>query len=335
LISPKKHQYQLKKSILDRINRIDFFRLRFWKTLSRLNHYLLGPEEVIRMSQILEILGSKYPIIQGPIGELNSPKMVAAVSEAGAFGMLALGFVQNLEKVKQLIGAVKELTDKPFGANLMIAMNPYNEAILEILAEAGIKTVTTSAGSPKKIYPKIKALGLKALHVILSAPLALKAAEAGADGVVVSGAESGGLRTTGPESTNMILIPLVCDLVDLPIVAAGGIADRRGFQAALALGARGVQIGTAFLASEESPAPKEWKQAIVDCADGGTTLLPRLGIAMRTLINAEMRELMASGADLGQEYKTGDAGKTWGGGQVSALIKKIKPVREIVEEMVS
>ena len=249
--------------------------------------------------------------------------------------MLALGFVQKLEKVREWITRVKDLTDKPFGANLMIAMNPNNEAILEILAEAGIKTVTTSAGAPKKIYPKIKELGLKGLHVILAAPLALKAVEAGADGVIVSGAESGGLRTTGPESTNMILIPLVGDMVDLPIVAAGGIADRRGFRAAMALGAQGVQIGTAFLASEESPAPKEWKQAIVDCPDGGTILLPRLGITMRTLINDEMRRLMASGADLGNEYKPGDAGRTWGGGQVSALIKKVRPVKDIIEEMVS
>jgi len=287
------------------------------------------------MSQILNILGSKYPIIQGPIGELNDPKMVAAVSEAGGYGMLALGFVQKLEKVREWITRVKDLTDKPFGANLMIAMNPNNEAILEILAEAGIKTVTTSAGAPNKIYPKIKELGLKGLHVILAAPLALKAVEAGADGVIVSGAESGGLRTTGPESTNMILIPLVGDMVDLPIVAAGGIADRRGFRAAMALGAQGVQIGTAFLASEESPAPKEWKQAIVDCPDGGTILLPRLGITMRTLINDEMRRLMASGADLGKEYKPGDAGRTWGGGQVSALIKKVRPVKDIIEEMVS
>jgi enoyl-[acyl-carrier protein] reductase II len=287
------------------------------------------------MSQVLEILGSKYPIIQGPIGELNDPKMVAAVSEAGAFGMLALGFVQNPDKVKQLIAGVKELTDKPFGANLMIAMNPHNEAILEILAEAGIKTVTTSAGAPKKIYPKIKELGLKGLHVILAAPLALKAVEAGADGVVVSGAESGGLRTSGPESSNMILIPLVCDLVDIPVAAAGGVADRRGFRAALALGAQGVQIGTAFLASVESPAPQEWKKAIIDCADAGTVLLPRLGIAMRTLINDEMRQMMASGLDLSKEYKAGDAGKTWGGGQISALIKKIRPVKEIIEEMVS
>jgi enoyl-[acyl-carrier protein] reductase II len=297
------------------------------------------------MSELLEILGSKYPIIQGPIGELNDPKMVAAVSEAGGFGMLALGFVHDLEKIKELTAGVQELTDKPFGANLMIAMNPNNDAILEVLAEAGVKTVTTSAGAPKRIYPKIKELGMKALHVTLAAPLALKATEAEADGVVASGTESGGLRTTGPESTTLILVPMVCDMVDVPVVAAGGIADRRGFQAALALGAQGVQIGTAFLASEESPASKPWKEAITGCGDAGTTLLPMGGMAMRTIINPKMNELMASGADLTQEYNMGNAGEAWstgdfdsfpaGAGQISALIKEIKPVKDIIEGMMS
>ncbi|MBU2548758.1 MAG: nitronate monooxygenase [Proteobacteria bacterium] len=297
------------------------------------------------MSSLLEILGTRYPIIQGPIGELNDPKMVAAVSEAGGFGMLALGFTQDLDRIKDMIARVKELTDKPFGANLMIAMNPANEAILDLLAEAGVRTVTTSAGSPKKIYPKVKALGMNALHVLLAAPLAPKAAEAGAAGVVVSGAESGGLRTTGPESSNLILVPLVCDMVDIPVVAAGGIADRRGYRAALALGAQGVQIGTRFLAAEESPASKAWKEAIVSCGDGGTTLLPMGGMAMRTIINPKLGELMASGADLSKEYSMMNAGQAWrggdfdlfpaGGGQVSALIKSIKPVKDIIEELVS
>ena len=133
------------------------------------------------MSRLLDILGTKYPIIQGPIGELNDPKMVAAVSEAGGLGMLALGFVQDVEKVRQMVAEVKKRTAKPFGANLMIAMNPQNEAILEVLAGAGVKTVTTSAGSPKKIYPKIKELAMKGLHVTLAAPLAQKAVEAGAE----------------------------------------------------------------------------------------------------------------------------------------------------------
>ena len=302
-------------------------------------------EEVTTMSQLLEVLGTRYPVIQGPIGQLNDPKMVAAVSEAGGFGMLALGFVQDIEKIKQMVAQVKELTDKPFGANLMIAMNPNNDAILEVLAEAGIQTVTTSAGSPKKLYPKIKELGLKVLHVTLAAPLALKATEAGAEGVVVSGMESGGLRTTRPESTNLILIPLVCDMVDVPVVAAGGIADRRGYQAALALGAQGVQIGTAFLASEESPASQAWKEAIIGCGDGGTTLLPMGGMAMRTIVNPKLGELMAAGADLTKEYNMMNAYEAWstgnfdlfpaGGGQISALIKEIKPVKDIIQGMVS
>ncbi len=297
------------------------------------------------MKSLLDLLGCKYPIIQGPIGELNDPKMVAAVSDAGGFGMLALGFITDIDKIKRMVAEVRALTDKPFGANLMIAMNPNNEAILEILAAAGVRTVTTSAGAPKKIYPRIKALGLNGLHVALAAPLAVKAVEAGADGVVVSGTESGGLRTTGPESTNMILIPLVCDQVQVPVVAAGGIADRRGYRAALALGAQGVQIGTAFLAAEESPASLAWKEAIVACADAGTTLLPVGSMAMRTIINAKLGELMARGEALGKAYNLADAGQAWrsgdfdlfpaGAGQVSALIRQIRPVREIIAEMVA
>lgn len=295
------------------------------------------------MTQLLEILGCKYPIIQGPIGQLNDPKMVAAVSEAGAFGILALGFVTDTEKVRQMVNEVKELTDKPFGANLMIAMNPNNEAILEILVQAGVKVVTTSAGSPKTIYPKIRELGLKGLHVTLAAKFAVKAAAA--DGIIVSGTESGGLRTNGPESTNLILVPVVCDMVDVPVVAAGGIADRRGYQAALALGAQGVQVGTAFLASEESPASTAWKEAIISCGDAGTTLLPVNGMAMRTIINPKLGELLVSGVDLSQEYNMMNAHEAWstgdfdlfpaGAGQISALIKEIRPIKDIIEEMVS
>ena len=287
------------------------------------------------MSEILDILGSKYPIIQGPIGELNDPKMVTAVSEAGGFGMLALGFIQDPETVKQWVAQIKDMTDKPFGANLMIAINPNNEAILEVLAEGGVRTVTTSAGAPNRIYPKIRELGMKGLHVALAASFAQKAAEAEVDGVVVSGMESGGLRGSGPESTNLILIPLVCDMIDLPVMAAGGIVDRRGYKASMALGAQGVQIGTAFLASEESPAAKAWKEAIIGCGDAGTALMPRGRMTYRAIINAKMAELLASGADITKEYREGSAGETFGAGQGSALIKKIKPVKDIIEEIVS
>ena len=297
------------------------------------------------MSQLLEMLGCEHPILQGPIGQLYDPGMVAAVSEAGAFGVLALGFVSDLEQVKALTGKVRELTDKPFGANLMISMNPKNEAILEILYDAGVRVVTTSGGSPKKIYPKIKEMGMQGLHVTLSAPMAAKSVDAGADGVVVSGTESGGLRTLGPESTNFILIPLTCDMLDAPVVAAGGIADRRGYQAALALGAQGVQIGTAFLAAEESPACQAWKEAIMQCGDAGTVRVPLGPMAMRSIMNSKLKDMVAKGEDFSKEYNLMNAGEAWkngdfdlfpaGAGQVSALISKIRPVRDIIQDMVS
>ena len=189
------------------------------------------------MSHLLELLGSRYPIIQGPIGHLNSPKLVAAICEAGAFGMLALGFIKDHQEAKRLVREVRELTDKPFGANLMI-MNPDHEKILEIMADEGVKTITTSAGSPKSIYPKIHALGMKGLHVALTLPQAIKAEDAGADGVVASGLESGGLRSPNPESSTMVLVPFVVDLVKIPVFAAGCIAVSRGYSAALALGAQ-------------------------------------------------------------------------------------------------
>ena len=298
------------------------------------------------MAGLLEILRCNYPIIQGPIGALNSPRLVAAISEAGAFGMLALGFCTP-EEVKKLVGEVRDLTDKPFGANLMI-INPSNPEILKVLIEAGVTTVTTSVGSPSKLYPRIHELGMNGLHVLLSLFHAVKAAKDGVDGLVVSGAESGGIRSVASESSTMVLIPLVVDHVKVPVVAAGGIADSRGYRAALALGAQGVQIGTRFIASEESPAPRAWKEAILACGDGGTMLLPmkEMNTKMRVIANKKMQELSGDPAiDLSQEFKFANAPKAWttgdfdlfpaGAGQVAALIKEIKPVKAIIEEMIS
>ncbi|MBW2637846.1 MAG: nitronate monooxygenase [Deltaproteobacteria bacterium] len=297
------------------------------------------------MSRLLDILGCDYPIIQGPIGAINSPEMVAAISEAGAFGMLALGFTPNAEEAKRLVGEVRDLTDKPFGANLM-TMNPANPEILKVLAESGVKTVTTSAGSAKNLYPIIREMGMKGLHVVLALSYAVKAEDSGADGIVISGAESGGLRSVKQESSNMTLIPMAVDALKVPVVAAGGIADSRGYRASLALGAEGVQVGTRFLASEESPAPKAWKDAIIDCTEGNTTLLPLGNMMMRVIVSPKLKKEMSDPeTDLTGKYNFMDAPKAWGtgnfdlfpagGGQVSALIRDIKPVREIIEEMVS
>lgn len=296
------------------------------------------------MSKLLEMLGCRYPIIQGPIGMFNSPRMVAAVSEAGGYGLLAIGFINDGDTVRRLIDDVRKLTDKPFGANVVL-LNPSSGEFLKILADAGVKTVTTSVGSPRDIYPVIHDLGMKGIHVVLAAAHAISAVKAGADGLVVVGSEAGGLRTTGSESSTMVLVPLVADAVDVPIVAAGGIADSRGYRAAMALGAQGVQVGTRFLASEESPAGAAWKKAIVECTDGGTGLIPLedTRMAQRLIITPWIKEKLAD-----QSVKnltpllernpeaTGDYERAaFGSGQVGALIKDIKPIAEIIAEMVS
>ncbi len=296
------------------------------------------------MSKLLEMLGCRYPIIQGPIGMFNSPEMVAAVSEAGGYGLLAVGFINEGDTVRRLIDDVRKLTDKPFGANVVL-LNPSSGEFLKILADAGVKTVTTSVGSPRDIYPVIHDLGMKGLHVVLAAAHAISAAKAGVDGLVVVGSEAGGLRTTGSESSTMVLVPLVADAVDVPIVAAGGIADSRGYRAALALGAQGVQIGTRFLASEESPAGAAWKKAIMECADGGTGLIPLedTRMAQRLIITPWIKEKLADPSvknltallERNPEATGNFERAAFGCGQVGALIKDIKPIAKIISEMVS
>jgi enoyl-[acyl-carrier protein] reductase II len=296
------------------------------------------------MSELLKILGCRYPIIQGPIGMQNSPKMVAAVSEAGAYGMLALGFISNPDEVKKLVDEVRKLTDKPFGANIML-INPHNEKILETLAGAGVKAVTTSVGSPKEIYPIIHDLGMKGIHVVLALQHAIRAVTAGADALVVVGSEAGGLRSVNSESSTMVLVPLVADHVKIPLVAAGGISDSRGYKAAFALGAQGVQVGTRFLASSESPAGEQWKKVIVECNDGGTDLISssNMRTAERIIVTPWIKQKMADPAvkNIADELDRNPAATgnyeraAFGAGQVSALIKDIKPIKAIIEEMVS
>ena len=296
------------------------------------------------MSQLLDMLNCRYPVIQGPIGAINSPDLVAAISNAGGYGMLALGFIRDIEEAGRLILEVKKKTDKPFGANIMI-INPLNEKLIPLLAESGMKTVTTSVGFPGRIYPLLHQAGMKGLHVLLSVKHAISAVEAGADGIIAAGSEAGGLRSTGSESSTMVLVPLVCDNVNVPVVAAGGIADSRGYRAALALGAQGVQIGTRFLASTESPVHDKWKELIIGCEDGGTELLPVDNMMMRAIMTPQLREKINSpDFDMKKEFQLKNANRAWnsaefslvpaGAGQVSALIRDIKPVAQIINEMV-
>jgi len=297
------------------------------------------------MSQLTDMLGCKYPIIHGPIGMLNSPEMVAAVSEAGAYGMLALGFIQDTDQIKKMIDEVKSITEKPFGANIMLT-NPNNMEILKVLADAGVKTITTSVGNPTAVYPVIHDLGMKGLHVVLALQHALRAVKSGVDGVVMAGAEAGGLRSMGSELSTMTLVPLAADNINLPIVAAGGIAESRGYKAALALGAQGVQLGTRLIASEECNANQYWKESIINCKDGGTDLFPVGNMTVRGIITPELKErIEKEGGSRNIKFNFGDLDSAWkkgdfsaappGAGEVSALINKIKSVKEIIEEMVS
>ena len=187
---------------------------------------------------------------------------------------------------------------------------------------------------------------MKGIHVVLSLAHAIKAEESGADALVVVGAEAGGLRSTKPESSTMVLVPLVADHVSIPIVAAGGIADSRGYQAARALGSQGVQVGTRLLASTESTVHEKWKAAVVACGDGGTALLPVRNMMTRAVVTPGIRKMMEDpSVDLAEEMGKVDRVGAWdrgdfdnavaGGGQVSALIRDIKPVKEIIDEMVS
>jgi len=298
------------------------------------------------MTSLTTILGSRYPIIQGPIGSMNSPAMIAAICEAGAFGMLALGFIYDMEEVKRLLAEVQKRTDKPFGANVVL-MNPRTPDILKILSESGVKTVTTSVGQPASVYPVIHDLGMKGLHVVLSLAHAVKAERSGVDGLVVVGSEAGGLRSRNPESSTMVLAPLVADSVSIPIAAAGGIADSRGYKAALALGAEGVQIGTRFMASKESTIHEKWKEAVVACPDGGTALLPVQKVLMtRVIITPGLKKLMDDPViNLEEALQYSDRIQAWekgdydnaiaGAGQIAALIRDIKSVSDIIKEMVS
>ena len=233
------------------------------------------------MSKVTDLLGSQYPIIQGAMGVICNPELVAAVSEAGGFGLLATAFAKDAEAVREQAKVTKMLTNKPFGANLFM-MNPLTENFAKVLAEEGIKTVTVSGGSPKALIPLLRDLGLKVIVVVPTVEVARGAEGLGADAVVAEGSESGGVQGFKGVST-MVLVPAVVDEVDIPVIAAGGISDSRGYKAALALGAEGVQIGTRFIATKECIAHAVYKDTIVAAGDTGTGLVNMLRFQIRAL----------------------------------------------------
>ena len=198
-------------------------------------------------TEVTKLLGIEYPIIQGGMAWVAEHHLAAAVSEAGGLGLIGAANAPA-EWVREEIRKAKELTDKPFGVNIML-MSPYADDVAKVVAEEGVKVVTTGAGNPGKYLADWKAAGIRVIPVVASVALAKMMERAGADAVVAEGTESGGHIG---ETTTMVLVPQVVDAVKIPVIAAGGIADGRGIAAAFMLGAKGVQLGTRFVASQEA-----------------------------------------------------------------------------------
>lgn len=294
------------------------------------------------MKDISELLGCRYPVIQGAMGVICNPEFVAAVSEAGGYGLLATAFLTDPGKLEAQVAAVKRLTDKPFGANLM-AVNPKSLEFAEVLADAGVGAVTTSAGSPKRLVAYLKERGVKVLHVVASVANARKAEASGVDAVIAEGSESGGVQGFNGAST-MVLVPMVVDAVKVPVVAAGGIGDSRGYRAAFALGAKGVQVGTRFIASKECIAHQNYKNALIRAEETDTRVL-NMEWAQVRVVHTPLVERMTEGRDKANfsamEASLEDAwvggnleANTIPAGQITGMIREVLSVREIIEEMV-
>ena len=247
-------------------------------------------------TKITELLNIEYPIIQGGMAWVADYHLAAAVSEAGGMGLIGAGGMPA-ELVREQIRKGKELTDKPFGVNIML-MNPEADQIAKVVVEEGIQVVTTGAGNPSKYMEMWKAAGIKVIPVVASVAMAYMMEKAGADAVVAEGMESGGHIGS---LTTMALVPQVVDRVSIPVIAAGGIADGRGFAAAMMLGAQGVQIGTRFVVSTEAEVHENYKKTVVKAKDidstvtGMSTGHPVRGL--RNKMTKEYQRLEKEGAD--------------------------------------
>lgn len=293
---------------------------------------------------INEITKTKYPIIQGGMANIATGEFAAACSNAGALGLIASGGM-NAESLQKEIWICKKKTDKPFGVNLML-MNPDADNIADMLAEEEVEFVTTGAGNPGKYMKLWKEHDIKVFPVVASVALAKVMVRSGADAIIAEGGESGG--HVG-DMTTMTLLPQVLDNVEVPVIAAGGIADGRQMAAALLMGASGVQIGTSLLVANECPIHENYKNALIKAKDNATTVTGRsLGAPVRILKNEMAREylkLEASGATRdelesitlgGLRKAVRDGDMTRGSvmaGQVCGQLKEIRPAKEILDTL--
>ena len=296
--------------------------------------------------KINELLGTEFPIIQGGMANIATGAFAAAVSNAGALGLIGSGGM-DAETLRKEIRTAKASTGKPFGVNLML-MNPHIDELAKVVVEEGVKVVTTGAGNPGKYVPAWKEAGIKVFPVVAAPILAKRLERYHVDGFIAEGTESGG--HVG-EMTTMALVPQVVDAVSAPVIAAGGIADGRQMAAAYALGACGVQVGTCLLVSEECPIHPNYKQALIKAGANDTVVTGRTtGAPVRVLKNKMARqylEMEKENMPLAEREKLTlgslrravfdgdlDTGSCMSG-QVAGMLHEVKPLRKIFEEMMA
>lgn len=295
-------------------------------------------------TELCDILGIKYPVLQGAMAWVSEAVLAAAVSNGGGLGVIAAGSAPA-EFVEEQVKKAFALTDRPFGVNIML-MSPEADRIVNALCRMKVPVVTTGAGNPGKYMERFKKAGIKVVPVVPSVALAVKMEKMGADAIIAEGYEAGGHIG---EQTTMALVPQIVDAVNIPVVAAGGIADGRGAAAAFMLGAKGIQLGTRFICSSECTVSMKYKEAVLNAKDRETVVTGRFtGHPVRVIGNKFTRELsrMEKEGISVEEFEkkgTGSLARAVKGdvangsvmaGQIAGLVKSIKPCREIIKELV-
>ena len=302
----------------------------------------------MKKNRITELFGIEYPIISGGMVWISSWRLASAVSNAGGLGLLGAGSLPP-ELLREHIRKMKAATVKPWGVNLPM-MNPKADELADVIIEEGVKIVFTSAGSPKKYTPRFHEAGIKVAHVVASSKFARKCEEAGVDAVVAEGFEAGG-HNGKEETSTMVLIPEARRATSLPLIAAGGIGSGQAIAAAMALGAEGVQIGTLFALSQESSASDAFKQRCIELQEGDTMLALKRLSPTRLIKNAfydrmtaaeeqgatadELRELIGFGATRRGIFEGDIENGELEIGQVAASVREIRPVADIMAQLVS
>jgi enoyl-[acyl-carrier protein] reductase II len=293
-------------------------------------------------NRVTQLLGVEYPIIQAPMGYIARAQLASAVSNAGALGVIETSSGQ-LDEIRDEIKKMRDLTDKPFGVNIaqLFVRDP---AIVDFVHDQGVRFVTTSAGDPNRFTATLHDAGMTVFHVVPNLRAALKAIDAGVDGIVAEGGEGGGFKSARDVSS-MVLIPLVCSRVDVRVIAAGGICDGRSMAAAFVLGAEGVQMGTRMVSAAESPVHDNYKNLVVETQDTGTVFLNRFhkpGFRVLATAYSEAREQtldpvpMAGLDNMLDLYFQGNLDAAFAfGGQVAGRIDTVKPVAEIIRETIT